>query len=102
MRTSDGGTISVHQIPDNLPVAGIKRRQDDSVVQASSALLTLQKGGSKKVCIPSTNLMKDLLYIYPCQSHESKRICVQYINWPEWKILFDNPCSKSSVLRQLI
>ncbi|XP_066971442.1 uncharacterized protein C2orf42-like isoform X3 [Macrobrachium rosenbergii] len=52
LRTSDGGTISVHQIPDNIPVAGIKRRQDDSVVQASSALLTLQKGGSKKTTSP--------------------------------------------------
>lgn len=50
LRTSDGGTISVHQIPDTLPVTGIKRRQDDSVVQASSALLTLQESASKKVC----------------------------------------------------
>lgn len=49
LRTSDGGTISVHQIPDNLPVPGMKRRQDDSVVQASSALLTLQESGTKKV-----------------------------------------------------
>ncbi|XP_071531449.1 uncharacterized protein C2orf42 isoform X3 [Panulirus ornatus] len=48
LRTSDGGTISVHQIPDNLPVTGIKRKQDDSVVQASSALLTLQESGTKK------------------------------------------------------
>lgn len=38
----------MHQIPDTLPVTGIKRRQDDSVVQASSALLTLQEGASKK------------------------------------------------------
>ncbi|KAK7069619.1 hypothetical protein SK128_008038 [Halocaridina rubra] len=52
LRTSDGGTISVHQIPDNLPVTGLKRRQDDSVVQASSALLTLQEGGSKKTSSP--------------------------------------------------
>ncbi|XP_045582894.1 uncharacterized protein C2orf42 isoform X1 [Procambarus clarkii] len=52
LRTSDGGSISVHQIPDNLPVTGLKRRQDDSVVQASSALLTLQEGGTKKVSSP--------------------------------------------------
>ncbi|CAL4069098.1 unnamed protein product [Meganyctiphanes norvegica] len=51
--TSDGGTISVHQIPDNLPLAGFKRRgTDDSVVQASSALLTLQESGTKKLCSP--------------------------------------------------
>nr|XP_053628222.1 uncharacterized protein C2orf42-like isoform X3 [Cherax quadricarinatus] len=52
LRTSDGGTISVHQIPDNLPVTGIKRRQEDSVVQASSALLTLQESAIKKVSSP--------------------------------------------------
>ncbi|XP_063597562.1 uncharacterized protein C2orf42-like [Penaeus indicus] len=52
LRTSDGGTISVHQIPDNLPVPGMKRRQDDSVVQASSALLTLQESGTKKMSSP--------------------------------------------------
>ncbi|MPC29689.1 uncharacterized protein E2C01_022935 [Portunus trituberculatus] len=49
LRTSDGGTISVHQIPDTVPVTRIKRRRDDSVVQASSALLTLQEVASKKV-----------------------------------------------------
>ncbi|KAG0721781.1 hypothetical protein GWK47_045756 [Chionoecetes opilio] len=51
LRTSDGGTISVHQIPDTLPVTGIKRRRDDSVVQASSALLTLQEGNLKKASL---------------------------------------------------
>ncbi|XP_071531448.1 uncharacterized protein C2orf42 isoform X2 [Panulirus ornatus] len=56
LRTSDGGTISVHQIPDNLPVTGIKRKQDDSVVQASSALLTLQESGTKKTTSPKRPL----------------------------------------------
>ncbi|XP_076044283.1 uncharacterized protein C2orf42 isoform X2 [Oratosquilla oratoria] len=56
IRTSDGETISVHQISDNLPVTGIKRRRDDSVVQASSALLTLQESGTKKVTSPKKPL----------------------------------------------
>ncbi|XP_063864561.1 uncharacterized protein C2orf42-like isoform X2 [Scylla paramamosain] len=56
LRTSDGGTISVHQIPDTVPVTRIKRRRDDSVVQASSALLTLQEVASKKISSPKRPL----------------------------------------------